>query len=174
VYRFQHFVPKWIESHQRRLAGTPAFRRRLIELAHPSNTFHIARLIGRRHWVLGARTEGPGVVPARNSCAISPHSTCATRCSKRRDEMDQFGLAHTPSRLVRPPRAAASPHALDAGCCRSSISRTCKDDHPPATSHSDKCGRPIARCGYADYSVVDKVFAMARPKVLFPKQDAAK
>src|SRR5262249_48646435 len=35
VYRFQHFVPKWIESHQRRLASTPAFRRRLIELAHP-------------------------------------------------------------------------------------------------------------------------------------------
>jgi hypothetical protein len=31
----------------------------------------------------------------------------------------------------------------------------------------------IARCGYADDSVVDKVFAMARPKVLFPKQDAA-
>jgi hypothetical protein len=29
-------------------------------------------------------------------------------------------------------------------------------------------------CGYADYSVVDKVFAMAQPKVLFPKQDAAK
>jgi hypothetical protein len=26
---------------------------------------------------------------------------------------------------------------------------------------------------YADYSVVDKVFAMARPKVPFPKQDAA-
>jgi hypothetical protein len=35
-------------------------------------------------------------------------------------------------------------------------------------------GRPIARCGYADYPVVDKVFAMAQPKVLFPKQDAAK
>ena len=33
--------------------------------------------------------------------------------------------------------------------------------------------QPIARCGYADYSEVDKVFAMARPKVPFPKQDAA-
>ena len=30
---------------------------------------------------------------------------------------------------------------------------------------------PIARCGYADYSVVDKVFAIARPQP--PKQDAA-
>jgi flavin reductase (DIM6/NTAB) family NADH-FMN oxidoreductase RutF len=33
--------------------------------------------------------------------------------------------------------------------------------------------RPIARCGYADYSVVEKVFAMARPKLPYPKQDAA-
>jgi hypothetical protein len=33
--------------------------------------------------------------------------------------------------------------------------------------------QPIARCGYADYSVVDKVFVMARPKVPLPEQDAA-
>ena len=33
--------------------------------------------------------------------------------------------------------------------------------------------RPIARCGYADYAVVNEVFAMARPKVSLPKQDAA-
>jgi hypothetical protein len=44
-----------------------------------------------------------------------------------------------------------------------SISRTCKDDPPPATSHSDKWWQPIARCGYADYAVVDEVFAIARP-----------
>src|SRR5262245_9754765 len=30
------------------------------------------------------------------------------------------------------------PVRSNAGHCRSSISRTCKDDHPPATSHSDK------------------------------------
>lgn len=29
----------------------------------PSNTFHTARLIGRRRWFLGASTEWPGVVP---------------------------------------------------------------------------------------------------------------
>ncbi len=28
------------------------------------NTFHTARLIGRRRWFLGASTEWPGVVPA--------------------------------------------------------------------------------------------------------------
>jgi uncharacterized protein len=30
----------------------------------PGNTFHTARVIGRRHWFLGASTEWPGVVPA--------------------------------------------------------------------------------------------------------------
>jgi predicted cupin superfamily sugar epimerase len=30
----------------------------------PGNTFHTARLVGRRRWFLGASTEWPGVVPA--------------------------------------------------------------------------------------------------------------
>jgi hypothetical protein len=30
----------------------------------PANTFHTARLLGRRRWFLGASTEWPGVVPA--------------------------------------------------------------------------------------------------------------
>jgi uncharacterized protein len=30
----------------------------------PGNTFHTARLIGRRRWFLGASTEWPGVIPA--------------------------------------------------------------------------------------------------------------
>ena len=30
----------------------------------PGNTFHTARIIGRRRWFLGASTEWPGVVPA--------------------------------------------------------------------------------------------------------------
>jgi uncharacterized protein len=34
------------------------------QLLIPGNTFHTARLIGRRRWFLGASTEWPGVVPA--------------------------------------------------------------------------------------------------------------
>jgi len=108
------------------------------------------------------------------------------------NEMDQSELAPAPSRLVRPPRVAASPCALE---CRLLQIIDLKDlQGRPSTRyvafgrvvgvHIDdrfiKDGRldttamqPIARCGYADYSVVDKVFAMAWPKVLFPKQDAA-
>jgi predicted cupin superfamily sugar epimerase len=35
-----------------------------VQLFIPGNTFHTARLIGRRRWFLGASTERPGVVPA--------------------------------------------------------------------------------------------------------------
>ena len=34
-----------------------------VQLLIPGNTFHTARLIGRRNWFLGASTEWPGVVP---------------------------------------------------------------------------------------------------------------
>jgi flavin reductase (DIM6/NTAB) family NADH-FMN oxidoreductase RutF len=108
------------------------------------------------------------------------------------NEMYQCGLSPAPSRLVRPPRVAASPCALE---CRLLQIVDLKDlQGRPSTRyivfgqvvgvHIDDCfikdGRldtaamqPLARCGYADYSVVDKVFAMARPPLPFPKQDAA-
>ena len=35
-----------------------------VQLMIPGNTFHTARLIGRRRWFLGASTEWPGVTPA--------------------------------------------------------------------------------------------------------------
>jgi uncharacterized protein len=35
-----------------------------IQFFIPGNTFHTARVMGRRRWFLGASTEWPGVVPA--------------------------------------------------------------------------------------------------------------
>ena len=35
-----------------------------VQLLIPGNTFHTARVVGRRRWFLGASTEWPGVVPA--------------------------------------------------------------------------------------------------------------
>ena len=35
-----------------------------VQLLIPGNTFHTARLGGRKRWFLGASTEWPGVVPA--------------------------------------------------------------------------------------------------------------
>ena len=98
------------------------------------------------------------------------------------NEMAQAGLASAPCRLVRPPRVAASPCALE--CKLLQIIEMVDLDGKPSHRHvvfgqvvgihiDDrfvKDGRldtaamaPIARCGYADYSVVDKVFSIARP-----------
>ena len=38
----------------------------LLQLFIPGNTFHTARVTGKRRWFLGASTEWPGVVPAED------------------------------------------------------------------------------------------------------------
>jgi flavin reductase (DIM6/NTAB) family NADH-FMN oxidoreductase RutF len=100
------------------------------------------------------------------------------------NEMAEAGLEAAPSRLVRPPRVAASPCALE--CKLLQIVDLGNLDGSPVHRHvvfgqvvgvhiDDRFIRngrldtaamaPIARCGYADYAVVDKVFAIARPKL---------
>ncbi|MCP1337513.1 flavin reductase family protein [Futiania mangrovi] len=97
-------------------------------------------------------------------------------------EPSETGLALAPSRLVKPPRIAASPVHFEC--------RTWKTVELPCTSeghenlmvigevigiHIDdaviKDGlvdvpsiRPIARLGYMDYAVIDEVFSIQRPK----------
>lgn len=108
------------------------------------------------------------------------------------NEMQECGLAPAASRLVRPPRVAASPCALE---CKLLQIVDVKDLGGISTErfvvfgqvvgiHIDdrfiKDGRldtaamaPIARCGYADYAVVDRVFSMARPRPAALGQAAA-
>src|SRR5882757_7388780 len=108
------------------------------------------------------------------------------------NEMERAGLPPAPSRLVRPPRVAASPCALE---CRLLQIIDLKDLRGEATNrhvvfgqvvgiHIDdrfiRNGRldtaamgPLARCGYADYSVVDKVFSIPRPTTDAQTQAAA-
>ena len=111
---------------------------------------------------------------------------------RRVNEMAQAGLDAVPSRLVRPPRIAAAPCALE--CKLLQIIDLRDLDGEPSDRfvafgqvvgiHIDdrfiKDGRldtaamkPIARCGYADYSVVDKVFSIARPRLPAAKAQAA-
>src|SRR5262249_39797777 len=108
------------------------------------------------------------------------------------NEMQESGLTPAPCRLVRPPRVAASPCALE---CKLLQIVALKDLGGRSTHrfvvfgqvvgvHIDdrfiKDGRldtaamaPIARCGYADYAVVEKVFSIARPKLPSQRQTAA-
>jgi flavin reductase (DIM6/NTAB) family NADH-FMN oxidoreductase RutF len=99
------------------------------------------------------------------------------------NEMAAAGLAPAPSRLVRPPRVAASPAALECKLLQivdlndltgASVHRHVVfgqvvgvhlDDRFLKNGRLDTAAlQPIARCGYSDYAVVDKVFAVARPK----------
>jgi len=108
------------------------------------------------------------------------------------NEMASAGLAPAPSRLVRPPRVAASPCALE---CRLLQIVDLRDLEGRAAQryvvfgqvvgvHIDdrfiKDGRldtaamqPLARCGYNDYAVVDKVFPMVRPRLARQSPEAA-
>jgi len=108
------------------------------------------------------------------------------------NEMASAGLAAAPSRLVRPPRVAASPCALE---CKLLQIVDLRDLDGRASQryvvfgqvvgvHIDdrfiKDGRldtaamqPLARCGYDEYAVVDKVFPMMRPRLARHSPDAA-
>jgi uncharacterized protein len=49
---------------QRIIVGPDLRQGHGVQLLIPGNTFHTARLLGRRRWFLGASTEWPGVIPA--------------------------------------------------------------------------------------------------------------
>ena len=100
------------------------------------------------------------------------------------DEMQAAGLAAAPSRLVKPPRVAQPPCALE---CKLLQTVTLEDlDGRPLDRHvvfgqvvgvhiddrflrdgrlDTAAMKPIARCGYHDYAVVESVFSMVRPEV---------
>jgi flavin reductase (DIM6/NTAB) family NADH-FMN oxidoreductase RutF len=100
-----------------------------------------------------------------------------------RSEFADAGLETAPSRLVAPPRVAASPCAME---CRvvHTLELSNVESEPTGRHlvigqvvgvHLDEAAvadgevdtaalRPIARCGYlADYAVVDRLFHMTRP-----------
>jgi flavin reductase (DIM6/NTAB) family NADH-FMN oxidoreductase RutF len=99
------------------------------------------------------------------------------------NEMRECGLEPAPSRLVRPPRVAASPCALECRLLRiidledldgasahrhvvfGQVVGVHIDDRFIRDGRLDTAAmQPIARCGYADYAVVDKVFSIPRPQ----------
>ena len=98
------------------------------------------------------------------------------------NEMQHAGLQAAPSRLVKPPRVAASPCALECKLIKIVAMETA--DGAPVDCHvvfgqvvgvhiddrfivdgrlDTAAMKPIARCGYDQYAVVESVFAMQRP-----------
>lgn len=108
-----------------------------------------------------------------DSAAPAPHGV---------DEMDAIGIARLPSRMVKPPRVAASPAHLE--CKLHQLlelppdPRTGKknvmvighvvaihiDDAFIVNGRFDTArAQPVARLGYMDYAVVTQAFAIDRP-----------
>jgi flavin reductase (DIM6/NTAB) family NADH-FMN oxidoreductase RutF len=98
------------------------------------------------------------------------------------NEMSHAGLEAAPSRLVKPPRVAASPCALECKLIKIVAMETA--DGKPVDCHvvfgqvvgvhiddrfivdgllDTAAMKPIARCGYDQYAVVESVFSMQRP-----------
>jgi flavin reductase (DIM6/NTAB) family NADH-FMN oxidoreductase RutF len=99
------------------------------------------------------------------------------------NEMERAALAAAPSVLVKPPRVAAAPCALECKLVRIVPLQT--HEGRPVDSHvvfGEVVGvhiddrylvngvldtaalRPIARCGYDQYAVVEALFSMTRPE----------
>jgi len=100
------------------------------------------------------------------------------------DEMREAGLTPAPSRLVKSPRVAEAPWALE---CKWLQTLQLRDlEGRPLDRHvvfgqvvgvhiedrfivngrvETAAMKPIARCGYDQYAVVEEVFAMTRPEV---------
>jgi flavin reductase (DIM6/NTAB) family NADH-FMN oxidoreductase RutF len=98
------------------------------------------------------------------------------------NEMSRAGLEPAASRLVKPPRVAASPCALECKLIKivpiesidgraidchvvfGQVIGVHIDDRFVVNGRLDTAAmKPIARCGYDEYAVVESVFAMARP-----------
>ena len=98
------------------------------------------------------------------------------------NEMERAGLKAAPSRLVKPPRVAGSPCALECkllkivGLDDIDGKRTDRyvvfgqvigvhiDDRFIVDGLLDTAAmKPIARCGYDQYAVVEQLFSMRRP-----------
>jgi flavin reductase (DIM6/NTAB) family NADH-FMN oxidoreductase RutF len=124
---------------------------------------------------------GEFVVNLATETLKGPMNASAASLPAGGDEFVHAGLATAPSRVVRPPRVAASPVALE---CRHLRTVELPCETPGRTNHAvfgEVVGihiddaliadgrvdilraRPLARLGYMDYTVVDNVFAMDRP-----------
>ena len=108
------------------------------------------------------------------------------------NEMEMAGLKAAPCRLVRPPRVADAPCAME--CKWLQTVHLADVEGRPLDSHlvigqvvgihiddrfirngllDTAAMKPIARCGYHDYAVVERVFAMTRPTTIAAASPAA-
>ena len=82
------------------------------------------------------------------------------------NEMERAGLAAAPSRLGKPPRVAASADGKPVDChvVFGEVVGVHIDERFIVGGRLDTAAmKPIARCGYDEYAVVESVFSLTRP-----------
>jgi len=74
----------------------------LVQLLIPGNTFHTARVIGRRRWFLGASTDWQGVEPA--DVEIGDIDTLAAKYPRVADDLRTFPVPVLEGRALSRPK----------------------------------------------------------------------
>ncbi len=109
-------------------------------------------------------------------------NTTAAPLARGVNEMERAGLKPAPSHVVKPPRVASSPCALECKLVKIVSMETHDgqpldwnivfgqvvgvyiDDRFVKDGWLDTAAmRPIARCGYDEYAVVERMFSLTRP-----------
>jgi flavin reductase (DIM6/NTAB) family NADH-FMN oxidoreductase RutF len=133
--------------------------------------------LGRKHSLINAEATGEFVCSLATYALRDAMNATAAHVPGTVDEFELAGLEKAASRLVAPPRVAASPVALE---CRYVQTLTLEGDRYSIIIgrvvgvHIDDAFlrdgivdtaamQPIARLGYAEYAVVDKAFELGRP-----------
>ena len=138
---------------------------------------------GRKDSVCHAKETGGIVRNLSNWDLREQMNTTSATFPHGVNEMEKAGLQAAPSKLVKPPRVAASPCAME---CK--VTQIVKLEYLPGASPEThvvfgqvigvymddrfiKDGlldtaamKPIARCGYHEYSLLDETFKMVRPR----------
>ena len=129
-----------------------------------------------------ARDSGEFVVNLATIDLLHQMSQSSAPLPRGQSEFAHAGLTMAPCRLVAAPRVAESHAAME---CKVTEIVTLKDAHGEPLDnylvlgevvafHIDErfirdgvfdaaAAQPIARCGYQDYAVVDRLFTLARP-----------
>ena len=130
-----------------------------------------------------ARESGEFVVNLASADLLQAVSATSAKLPRGRNEFDAAGLTMAPCRLVSAPRVAECRAAMECKVVEVATLKTHRgealdqylvlgevvafhlDDALVREGRFDTAGaRPLARCGYQDYAVVDKLIALARPQ----------
>jgi flavin reductase (DIM6/NTAB) family NADH-FMN oxidoreductase RutF len=137
---------------------------------------------GRKDSVSNIAATGEFVCNLATLALRDPMNETSAPLAHGANEMARAELEPAPSRLVKPPRVASSPCALECKLIKIVPMETF--DGQPVDAHvvfgqgvgvhiedrfvvngrlDTAAMKPIARCGYDEYAVVESLFAMQRP-----------